>query len=87
MWFGFTGMFSLGLAKQLSEPIRDNHVDAKGKVGFGVIGLFILSFAYLGGLWFWISGTVYRVSFWYGALAPVVVLLLIITYQSLRARA
>lgn len=86
LWFGFTGMFALGLASQLLNVTdTNNHIPTDGLFSFGMLGLVILSMAYLGGLWFWMSGEVHRISLWYGLLIPIVVLILIATYNAFRA--
>ena len=86
MWFGFTGMFALGLAKLSSEAVAGSNSQATGAILFGVLGLLILGSAFFGGLWFWLSGIVSQVSFWYGVLAPIPIIILAIAYQSIRNR-
>lgn len=87
LWFGFIGMFALGLAKQLlNEADTENHIRTDGLFSFGMLGFVILGTAYMGGLWFWISGAVHRISLWYGLLAPIVIFLLVVAYNAFRAR-
>lgn len=77
LWFGFTGMFSLALASQLKDSGRSPFL-------FALLGCLVLLTAYGAGLWFWISGAVHHVSFWYGLLAPVAFFAALAVYKNLR---
>jgi hypothetical protein len=84
MWFGFTGMFAFSLARQSSAAITAGNAQSNGMLLFAILGLVILGSAYFGGLWFWLSGQVERVSFWYGVLAPVAIIGVVMLFQSFR---
>jgi hypothetical protein len=68
LWFGFTGMFSLGLLKQEVEKADQLFVS-----GLAIL----LMTAFAGGVYFALSDLPRRISIWYALLTPLIVFALL----------